>query len=115
MLVAAREEILREDIASDRGILIPIAGPKTAGQTISIAGVFIKLPIDAYLNGIVVSGVCTIGDDSPCIFGPFQIIKRGNSTISVSTSTGEIVHEEVAPGEDGAFDFLKDGLAGATQ
>ncbi|MDP6403129.1 MAG: hypothetical protein QF467_06240 [SAR202 cluster bacterium] len=39
------------------------------------------------------------------------MIGRGNSTIAVSAPSGAIFEEKVAPGEEGAFDFLKEALA----
>lgn len=87
--------------------IIRVSGPETMGTTIFIAGRLIKLPADAYVFARADEVLCIAGD--PCPATPLIGIARGGSKISVSGS-GEIVFEEVATGEEGAFDFLKEAL-----
>jgi hypothetical protein len=40
-----------------------------------------------------------------CPEAPYYVLRRGNSTVGVSRS-GTRFAEKIAPGEEGAFDFL---------
>ena len=84
------------------------AGPQTKGFTVVVAGKKIKLPDDAYIGAIVSEVVCIPGQ--PCSKAPLLGIQRNNSYIIVSIPTGRIDKEVIAPGEEGAFDFLKRAL-----
>lgn len=80
------------------------AGPETKGSTITIADKKIKLPADAYWNGILASLDCAAG--IPCPDPPIITIRRGNSFIQVQINTGQITSETIASGEAGIFAFL---------
>ncbi len=77
------------------------------GQLLRIAGHFVQLPPDAYVNPEAAGPTCV--PDLPCA-GPTYRIVRGGSSASVSVTSGAILSEEIAPGEEGAFDFLRQVL-----
>jgi hypothetical protein len=85
---------------------VALSGPRTRGSTITIAGRRITLPPDAWVESYIVAGTCA----GPCPELPLYQIKRGNSIISVGIPTGRINGEQVALGEEGTFDFLKEAL-----
>ena len=84
------------------------SGPHTAGSRITIGGKAIQLPPDAYVEGYVDSIFPLEGRSNPLT--PIVGIRRGNSLISVSIPNGAIVYENIAPGEERTFDFLKAAL-----
>lgn len=83
-----------------------VAGPETSGSNITVAEIGVQLPANAFVNRYVVQVLCVAGLSCPQT--PIYELKRGNSTISVSIPSGIILDEEIAPGEEGAFDFLKE-------
>lgn len=89
-------------------IPIKVSGPETKGSTIYIGETAIKLPPDAYVEHFIAHGECII--NSPCPRFPLYVIRRGNSTSAISLGSGRIIAENIAPGEAGAFNFLKDKL-----
>jgi hypothetical protein len=91
-----------------RGTEIALSGPATRGTTVSIRGKPIKLPDDAYVESVVARTSCGVG--MPCSETPLILIRRGDSTISLSGGSGTILRETVAPGQEQAFAFLKDAL-----
>lgn len=101
-LLAQQEEIDRKSRAT--GGTVTRAGPETKGATITVAGKNIKLPDDAYWDGIAMEVSCL--NEVPCAQTPIIGIVRGKSEIGVSINTGQIAGEKVAPGEEGAFAFL---------
>lgn len=87
---------------------IPTSGPKTKGMTITIGNKKVKLPGDAYIKHYVVDVIPSRGKPRPET--PAFVIARGNSTIWVGAHSGRMEHENIAPGEEGAFNFLKEAL-----
>jgi hypothetical protein len=73
-----------------------------------LAGRAVRLPPDAYVEHFTVSVHCVVG--RPCPQTPIYELRRGNSTIAVSAPTGAVVEERPAPGEERAFDFLREAL-----
>ena len=72
---------------------------------VNIAGREIVLPTDVHFDGYIMHVLCVVG--IPCPETPLVAIGRGKSGISIIDRTGVIWREEIAPGEEGAFDFLK--------
>jgi hypothetical protein len=66
----------------------------------------VPFPPDAY-DGIVVDVLCA-GPGCPEL--PLYSIRRGNSSTTVNPKTGALGPEVLAPGEEGAFTFLKEAL-----
>ncbi|GEM_PF-5676105 len=62
----------------------------------------------AFVEHLITSVSCLAGQTCPET--PIYVIKRGNSSISVSVPTGTIIQEEIADGEEEIFDFLKEAL-----
>ncbi len=77
----------------------------TRGNLLRIQGRFVQLPADAYVQREITETTCTGSEQ--CAQIPIYEIVRGNSTVAVSGRSGAILSEEVAPGEEGAFDFLR--------
>jgi hypothetical protein len=82
------------------------SGPATRGAVIHVAGREVQLPPDAFIERSVAAVLC--GGGLPCPETPFYILRRGNSTVSVSLRSGARFDEQIAPGEEGAFDFLRE-------
>jgi hypothetical protein len=80
------------------------SGTQTAGTRIRIDGRDVQLPPDAYVERFIQDGLCAPG--RPCPEAPIYILRRGNSTISISMNSGKVNQESLAPGEASAFDFL---------
>lgn len=99
-----RAEILQQKPST----VTAVAGPETRGSTIRLAGKVVTLPSDAYVSRYIIEGLCPPGQKCPEL--PIYEIRRGNSTIMVSAKSGAIIEEKIAPGEEGAFDFLKRAL-----
>ena len=83
----------------------PVLDPRRIPR---IRGLLILLPPDAYIKHYINLVDCVAGE--PCPEIPFYVIERGNSTISATARTGKVTGEDIAPGEEGAFDFLKAAL-----
>lgn len=92
----------------DSEVRYSIQGPATKGMTITIKGKKVKLPNDAYIEYYVTEGIPSPGAKMPEL--PILIIARGNSRIDISKGSGTINRETIAPGEEGAFNFLKEAL-----
>ncbi len=102
-----RERIYAEaEARGDRSIRLD--GPHTAGSQIQIAGKAIQLPADAFVAAHIAFVSWPPGQPPPQT--PIVAIQRKNSFIWVSEPSGVVVDEVVAPGEEGAFDFLKAAL-----
>lgn len=84
-----------------------VSGPETAGKPIMVARKDVQLPSDAYVDQFLISIICKPG--VPCPQTPVYVLRRGPSSIAVEAVTGRVVHREIAPGHDHAFDFL-DGV-----
>lgn len=98
---------LRKEEGMKPGILQKTEGPTTAGATIAIARKAIKLPGDAYIDSKIIGISCGPG---PCPKPPVYTIARGKSRITFSGADGFVVSEQIAPGEEYAFDFLRSYL-----
>jgi hypothetical protein len=79
-------------------------GPATRGAVINIAGRTVQLPPDAYIEENMAFVQCVEG--LPCPEAPYYRLRRGESTVGVSLRSGARFAEKIAPGEEGAFDFL---------
>jgi hypothetical protein len=93
-----KEELLKH--AKSLGIK-HLKGEITKGAEIEVGNRKLKLPNDAYLDGLVVSDHSYDHDDLPA-----YIIKRGSSKIKISVETGKIIDKEIAAGESTIFEFL---------
>jgi hypothetical protein len=67
----------------------------------------VKLPPDAYIAAHIIE-IFDCGN--PCPETPIYEIRRGASFLAISERSGRIITERIAPGESGAFDFLKEAL-----
>ena len=101
-----REEFRKE--LERHGHFHQAAGPQTAGRRIYAGGLWIKLPQDVYVANIIDSVVCVVG--RPCPETPLYVLQRGSSIIAIGARSGTIDSEITEPGEEAAFDFLKDVL-----
>jgi hypothetical protein len=84
-----------------------VAGPQTAGKTIILRGMPVKLPTDAHVERYILEVLCS---GPSCPETPAYVIRRGNSTFAVSEKSGVIIEEHTAPGEERVFDFLREAL-----
>jgi len=110
MTAAEVEEWLQKMLEENRnngGFDIITVGPTTKGCNIAVAGKVIKLPDDAYVEARADCILCIAGFTCPQT--PFYTIARGNSRLEVDYS-GKIWSEEIAQGDEGAFDFIKEAL-----
>jgi len=79
----------------------------TRGKPITVGGKTVQLPPDGFVYGMVTDVLCAPGRTCET---PFFIIQRGNSQVNVGVHSGRILEERLAPGEERAFDFLKEAL-----
>ena len=79
---------------------------KNVGGPVKLAGRLIQLPDDAY-EASWSWGDCA--GSMPCPKNPVITIARGASKVTVG-GDGKVWSAELAPGEAGAFDFLKEAL-----
>lgn len=98
-----REKLQREE--GNSGRLVPASGPETRGIVIHVAGKPIQLPPDAWIEREITFIQCALGE--PCPQAPLYELRRGSSRIVISVPSGDWGHERIAPGEEGAFDFIK--------
>jgi hypothetical protein len=70
-----------------------------------IAGQFVQLPPDGYVNRELDPTQCPTGPACPET-SLYEIV-RGGSTVTIGVTTGTIYSEDLAPGEETAFDFLR--------
>ncbi|MBI4287424.1 MAG: hypothetical protein HY671_03210 [Chloroflexi bacterium] len=106
--VIARLRQWEKDTGRPPGKIAAASGPETKGVTITLAGKKIKLPEDAFIEHNIVDVVSPPG--GPRIETPVLVLRRGNSTISISVPSGKVHEEKLAPGEEKAFDFLRKAL-----
>jgi len=92
------------------GRTIYSSGPNTRGAVIVVAGREVQLPPDAFIERSVATAMC--GGVPGCPEAPFYILRRGSSTVGVSQRSGARFDERIAPGEEGAFDFLPEAVPG---
>jgi hypothetical protein len=85
------------------------SGTTTAGSKIEVDGVTIQLPADAYID--VLSGNRGYGCTDPqnCPEPPIYKLVRWNSSVWVD-DTRTLRDEKTPPGEEHAFDFLREAL-----
>jgi hypothetical protein len=83
-------------------------GPTTCGAEIAVGGWKVQLPPDAYIEHLIISVNCVVGQ--PCPEAPYYSLRRGKSTVGVSIRSGARFGERIAPGEEGAFDFLGEAV-----
>jgi len=107
---AAYEELTEERIKAGEIIPVTYAGPTTRGSAIQIAGKKVQLPDDAELGGISVCsyGAPSLSGQKGVDYGARWVIIRGKSQISIGINSGIVMSGYIAPGEGGAFDFLKE-------
>lgn len=102
---------LREQLRQGEGrndVPIAVAGPETRGSSIGIKGKTVQLPPDAWVETWMVFATCPIG--RVCRETPLYSLRRGESTLVISSPSGIIYEERIAPGEEGAFAFVRDAL-----
>jgi hypothetical protein len=80
------------------------SGPTTCAAEIVVAGSKVRLPPDAYVADLVSVRDCV--ERTPCGMTTIYVLRRGESEVLVSQRTGTGTNEKIAPGEEGAFDFL---------
>ena len=90
------------------GTILKTDGPETAGSSLSVGSRLIQLPADVHIKFAVSHAACLVGGFCPAT--PYYVLARGRSTITVEGPTGKILEEDIVPGEEGAFDFLKEAL-----
>ena len=66
-----------------------------------------RLPPDAFVEFLIEEVLCVFVEGVSCPETPIIVLERWSSTIAVSVNSGKVVEEAIAPGEEGAFDFLK--------
>lgn len=89
-------------------------GPETTGSIITVRGVQIKLPDDAFIL-MDVQGPDRIQLERPLGGGkpwdtPYYVIMRNKSTININAANGNVQFENTATGEEASFEFLKRAL-----
>jgi hypothetical protein len=105
--LAWRQQALEENEKSG-GYEYRTCGLGTMGSTIYVKGKIVNLPGDAYVQDWVGRIDCMVGYSCPQ--APLYIIARGNSMIELEQGSGKILYEDIALGEEGTFDFLKEAL-----
>ena len=90
-----------------RGSVFP-RGPYSVGSRVSLGNRSIQLPNDVYVDAVVNSGLCVVGQ--PCSQGRVYVLRHGESVVTVEERTGRILYEQLATGDEGAFDFLRQAL-----
>lgn len=100
-----RQRALRE--ANPGGRTYNLAA-ETRGKAIDVGGRKVQLPPDAYVEGLVTNVLCV--PERACPETPFYNIRQGKSLINVAARSGRVISEHVAPGEELAFEFLKEAL-----
>lgn len=105
-----QEEVSRREAlpGNPYGNTASVSGELTRGSSITVRGVTVRLPADAYVQARVEAVLCSPGQ--PCPETPFYVLRRGPSTITVAVNSGAILREETSPGDDVAFQFLKKAL-----
>lgn len=111
-LDAAEDELFAE--LEKRGYvrLRNYSGPETKGAAVSIAGKTITLPADAQVGAILAVGLALVGPGTPEFSddSPVMLIERGDSFVWIDMHTGRVTDGGIAPGGEGAFDFLKESF-----
>lgn len=89
-------------------------GPGTRGSKVFVGSKLIQLPADAYVDKFISAPELFKTDDCPagkgCPQTPVFGIVRGKSRIEYSAFNGELLKEQIAPGEANAFDFIRSYL-----
>lgn len=114
-VAALKQELNRQIEAEGLGKIVDLDSPEAWGAEIEIAGKMIKLPDDARVKtvlGEILVGYSSEGKCYGCEAAaqvPITCIERGDSLVSIGR-TGVVLSGNIAPGEIGAFDFLKEVL-----
>ena len=103
-VIAMREETMKE-LKANGGYPISVRDTRA----IDVADKVIQLPPNAYVSAFILSALCK-GGAINCPRAPLWVITRGGSTITLEKISGKIVSEKIAPGEEGAFDFIREAL-----
>jgi hypothetical protein len=85
-------------------------GPQTRGATIHVAGRIVQLPPDAYVSAYEPYVQCITG--RPCPDAPIYELRREAASLRIEAQSGNIIEEDMVPGDTGAFDFLREALRG---
>jgi len=106
---AAYKELTEERIRAGDIIPIELSGPNTRGISTQIGGKTVQLPDDAELGGLLIEMYVPMGSEGKAFLEnrPALRIIRGDSEILIGSRTGVIISGRIEPGEEGAFDFLK--------
>jgi len=80
-------------------------GQPIGGRIIRISGRIVQIPPDAYVSRELNLLQCPSSTACPEV--PMYELVRGGSTATVGGQSGTIYQQEIAPGEEGAFDFLR--------
>lgn len=78
-------------------------------SSIRVKGKDIAVPEDARITEITVQVLCLAGTSCDSDDVPIYRVERGHSAIAVSR-LGTVFLETVAPGEEGAFEFIREAL-----
>jgi hypothetical protein len=92
--------------------------PELGGQRLTAGGRTVQLPPDVFVVGGVISeppeafGRPTRTGATPVTVIDYRsvILQRGHSRVRVGLQSGRVFPLVTAPGEEGAFDFLKEAL-----
>jgi hypothetical protein len=66
------------------------------------------LPPDAYVSAYEAYVQCTVGQ--PCPDPPTYELRRGAASLRIEAQSGNVIEEDIVPGDTGAFDFLREAL-----
>lgn len=109
--VKAADQQLRNRHLAENGARIVNSAQATRGKPITIAGRTVQLPPDAYVAGVASHVSCMYPSDPvKCPKPPHYEIVRGNSSMWIATTSGQIISENLAPGDARAFDFIREAL-----
>jgi len=88
----------------------PTVASEFEPRRLTIAGKIIELPADVEVDRRIGEILCVQGTPCPIDELPFIILRRGESRADVSEKTGRIVFEKIAPGDEGAFAFIREAF-----
>lgn len=100
---------LEEELADERAVLeANRLRRETRIDKITVNGRDIDLPVGVELTGVISNILCVA--PNPCPETPIFVLESGKSRINISAPTGVISGETLAPGEEHAFDSIKEAL-----
>jgi hypothetical protein len=94
-------------VAACSPTLSPAASPASASTPL-IGGRSVVLPADATLGPPVVEVACAVGQFCPRV--PLYTLRRGTAELTLSAPTGTLLRQTWPPGQQAAFDALKQQL-----